>query len=56
MEIITNNGQKMSEGAVPMVILVMNGLAEGNLGMVTTFWCHDQAKVEASEALCPMSM
>ena len=29
----------------------MDGLREGNLGMVTTFCGHDQANVEASEAL-----
>ena len=34
-----------------MAILVTDGVGEGNLGMVTTFCCHNQAKVEASEAL-----
>ena len=34
-----------------MVILVTDGLGEGNLGMVTTFCHHDQAKMEASDAL-----
>ena len=29
---------------------------EGNLGIVTTFCCHNQANVEAFEALCPTSM
>ena len=34
-----------------MVILVTDGVGEGNLGMVTTFCLNDQAKVEASKAL-----
>ena len=34
-----------------MAILFMDGMGEGNLGMVTTFCHHDQAKVEASKAL-----
>ena len=34
-----------------MAILVMNELAGGNMGMVTTFFCHDQVRVEASKAL-----
>ena len=34
-----------------MAVLVTDGVGEGNLGMQTTFCCHDQAKVEASEAL-----
>ena len=51
VEFITNNGQKKSGEAIPMAILVMDGVGEGNLGMVTTFCHHDQTKVEASEAL-----
>ena len=51
VEFITSNGQKLSEEAIPMAILVTGGLAEGNLGMVTTFCCHNQAKIEASNAL-----
>ena len=51
VEFITNNGQKISGEAIPMVVLVMDGVGEGNLGMVTTFCHHDQAKVEASEVL-----
>ena len=43
-------GQKISEEAIPMAILVIDGVGEGNLGMVTTFCHYDQAKVEASEA------
>ena len=34
-----------------MAILVTDWVEEENLGMVTTFCHHDQAKVEASEAL-----
>ena len=51
VEFITTNGQNISGEAVPMMILVMDGVGEGNLGMVTTFCHHNQAKVEASKAL-----
>ena len=34
-----------------MVVIATDGVGEGNLGMVTTFCCHDEAKVEASKAL-----
>ena len=51
VEFITNNSQKISGKAIPMVVLVMDGVQEGNRGMVTTFCHHDQPKVEASEAL-----
>ena len=34
-----------------MVILVADGVEKGDLGMVTTFCNHDQAKIEASHAL-----
>ena len=37
-----------------MVILVTDGVGEGNLGMVTTFWYHNQAKMEASDAHCTL--
>ena len=51
VELITNNGQKISREAIPMAIKVTDGVGEGNLGMVTTFCHHDQAKLEASEVL-----
>ena len=51
VKFITNNGQKISGEAIPMVVLVTDGVGEGNLGMMTTFCHHDQAKMEASEAL-----
>ena len=38
-------------GATPMATLVTGGVGEGNLGMVATFCCHDQVKMEASDAL-----
>ena len=47
VEFITNNGWKISREAIPMVILVIDGVGEGSLGMVTTFCHHNQAKVEA---------
>ena len=50
VEFIANNGQKISREAVPMAILVTDGLGEGNLGMVTTFCYHNKAKMEASDA------
>ena len=34
-----------------MVILVTDGVGQGNLSMVTTFSHHDKTKVEASEAV-----
>ena len=43
--------QKISGEIVPMAILMTNRVKEGNLGMVTTFCHHDQAKVEPSEVL-----
>ena len=51
VEFITNNNCNLSGEAVPMVILDMDGVGEGNLGMVTPFCCHNQAKVEAFKAL-----
>ena len=33
----------------------MDEVGEGNLGMVTTFSCHDQAKVETSKALSALN-
>ena len=36
---------------IPLVVLVTDELEEENLGMVTTFCHHDQAKVEPSEVL-----
>ena len=51
MEFITNNSQKICGKITPMVVLVTDRVEEGSLGMVTTFCCHDQAKVESSEAL-----
>ena len=32
-----------------MAILFTDVVAEGNLGMMTTFYHHDQAKMEASK-------
>ena len=51
MEFITSNGQKISREAILMVILVTGGVGEGNMGKVTTFCCHGQVKMEASDAL-----
>ena len=54
MEFITCTGWKISREATPMAILITDGVGEGNLGMVTTLCCHNQAKMEASDApLCP---
>ena len=51
MEFITSNSQKISGQTIPNVILVIDGVGDGYLGMVTTFCCHNQAKIEASDAL-----
>ena len=51
VEFITPNNRKIGGEAIPMVILIMDGVEEGNQGMVTTFCHRDQAKVEASEVL-----
>ena len=51
VEFITNNSQKISGEAVDMVILITDRVGERNLGMLTTFCHHDQAKVEVSEIL-----
>ena len=50
MEFITCNSQ-ISRDATPMAILITDGVGEGILGMVTTFCCNDQVKMEASDAL-----
>ena len=34
-----------------MTILITDGVGEESLGMVTVFCCHDQNKMEASDAL-----
>ena len=39
---------------MPMAILFTDGVEEGNMGIMTTFCCHDQAKLEASNALCAL--
>ena len=51
VEFITSNDWKISGEGIPMVILVTDGVGEGKLEMVTTFCCHDQARMEASNAL-----
>ena len=51
VEFITHNGQKISGEAIPMAVLVTDGVGEGCLSMETTFCYHDQVKVEVSEAL-----
>ena len=50
-EFITCTGWKISTGTTPMAILITDGVGEGNLGMVTTFCHHDQAKMEAPDSL-----
>ena len=52
VEFITSNGWKISSEIIPMAaVLVTDWVEEGSLGMVTTFCCHDQVKVEPSEVL-----
>ena len=54
MEFMTHTSQKVSGEATPMVILITDGVGEENLGMVTTFCYHYQAKMEASDVLCTL--
>ena len=42
---------EISGEIVPMAVLVTDRIEEGSLGIVTTFWHHDQAKVKSSEVL-----
>ena len=51
VQFITHTGQKTSGEATPTVIVITDGVGEGKLGMVNTFCCHDQAKMETSDAL-----
>ena len=51
VEFITHTSWKISGEATPTVILITEGVGEGNLGMVTTFCHHDQATMVASDAL-----
>ena len=51
VEFITNTGWKISSEIVPIVVLVTYRVEEGSLGMETTFFCHNQVKVEPSEVL-----
>ena len=51
MEYVTETGLRFSGEASPMVILITDGVGEGDLGMVTTFCSHNQVKMEASEVL-----
>ena len=48
VEFITTNVQMISGEASPVVILAIDGVGEGNLGMVTTFCHFNQAKVKVS--------
>ena len=56
VEFISSSGWKMSDEIVPMAVLVTDRVEEGRLGMMTTFCCHDQAKVESSEALSTLCL
>ena len=51
VEFFLGGSQKISGEIVPVVVLITDGVEEGSLGMVTTFCCHDQARVESSEVL-----
>ena len=51
VEFITSNSWKISGEAILLLVLIMDGVGEGNLSMVTTFCPHDQVKVESLEAL-----
>ena len=51
MEFITGTGLGTRGEAIPMVILITDGVGEGNLGMVSIFCHHDQNKMEALDTL-----
>ena len=51
VKLISECGQKINCEIFLLVVLITNRVEEGSLGMVTTFCCHDQSKVETSEVL-----
>ena len=51
VEFINCTGWKISGAATPMAILITDRVGERNLGMVTSFCHHDQAKMETYVAL-----
>ena len=51
LEFATHTAWSISWEAIPMVVLVTDVVGEGNLGLVKTFCCHDQAKMESSDVL-----
>ena len=51
VEFATHTAWSISGEAIPMVVLVTDGVGEGNLGLVKTFCCHDEAKMEPSDVL-----
>ena len=55
LEFITSNGQKISREAILRVIIVIDEVEEGNLGMVNTF-CHQNQDVCLQCTHCPTSM
>ena len=56
LEFITSNSQTISGKTILMVILVTDRVGEWNLGMVTTFCHHNQAKMEASDAFSALHL
>ena len=53
MEYVTETGLRLSGEAASLVILITDGVGKGDLGMVTTFYSHNQVKMEASECSLP---
>ena len=51
VEYVTKTGLRLSGEAIPIAILVTNGVGKGDLGMMVTFCSHNQVKMEASEVL-----
>ena len=51
VEFIPDTGLRTCEEVTHMAILITDGVGEGNLGMVTTFYHHNQNKMESSDAL-----
>ena len=55
VDFITSTDRKaMSTEITPLVVLVMDGVGEERLGMITTFYKSYQVRVEPSDALLPL--
>ena len=46
VEFILGSSRKISGEIIPMAVFITDGVEEGSLGMVTTFYCHGQEKAK----------